>query len=145
MFTNHGTKCLIILALLVGQRERQLCQAWIHQPNTSRVSRLQAKSKAHNLQRRDVLFQSIHVLMGTSLLIPRSSIAYFDYTDEEIELQEKIDGIILAYKNNWIFDQFQNGKFFTVAEMLSYEFGLFTLSSSSILKCSEIAESAGIL
>lgn len=27
--------------------------------------------------------------MGTSLLIPRSSIAYFDYTDEEIELQEE--------------------------------------------------------
>mmetsp|Transcript_119733 Transcript_119733/g.344020 ORF Transcript_119733/g.344020 Transcript_119733/m.344020 type:complete len:230 (+) Transcript_119733:97-786(+) len=91
MFTKHATTGLIILALGIEQSERQCCQAWMPHKVTSRSkgSHLYADRRPHLLQRREALFQSIHVLIGTSIILPRSSVAYFDYTDEVSELEEE--------------------------------------------------------
>ena len=91
MFRNRSTSSLIILALLAGQSGWKRCLAWTYPTATCRhkASYLKVNSKPHFLQRREALIQGIHVLIGTSLILPRPSNAYYDYTDEEIELQQE--------------------------------------------------------
>lgn len=98
MFTNQATGRFIILALLAGQIEPEKCEAWIPQVATSRLkeSHLHGKSWPQHLQRRAALFQGIHMLIGASLLMPQSSAAYFDYTDEEIKVEEQSNEAIIT-------------------------------------------------
>ena len=93
-----------------------------------------------------LIFANMHKILLNSILPQLIQFNECSQPDlqSEIELNEKIDKTILSYKNSWIFSQFQNGKFFTVAEMLSYEFALFTLSSESVLKFVRLCQTLGL-